>query len=76
MLVQIGSEEWGKNMKLRVLSSISSGNSYALISDNGEILAIEAGCKFMDFKKMIDWKIANVSGCIVSHEHGNMNIKY
>ncbi len=58
-------------MKLRVLGSSSSGNSYALISDNGEILAIEAGCKFLDFKKMIDWKIANVSGCIVSHEHGD-----
>lgn len=58
-------------MKLKVLGSGSSGNSYALIADNGEILAIEAGCKFLDFKKMIDWKIANVSGCIVSHEHGD-----
>ena len=29
-------------MKLRVLGSSSSGNSYALIADNGEILAIEA----------------------------------
>lgn len=56
-------------MKLRVLGSSSSGNSYALISDSGEILAIEAGCKFLDFKKMIDWKISNVVGCIVSHEH-------
>lgn len=58
-------------MKLKVLGSGSSGNSYALIADNGEILAIEAGCKFLDFKKMIDWKIENVSGCIVSHEHGD-----
>lgn len=58
-------------MKLKVLGSGSSGNSYALIADNGEILAIEAGCKFLDFKKMIDWKIANVVGCIVSHEHGD-----
>lgn len=58
-------------MKLKVLGSGSSGNSYALIADNGEILAIEAGCKFLDFKKMIDWKISNVVGCIVSHEHGD-----
>lgn len=56
-------------IKLKVLGSGSSGNSYALIADNGEILAIEAGCKFMDFKKMIDWKISNVVGCIVTHEH-------
>lgn len=60
--------EWLK-IKLKVLGSGSSGNSYALIADNGEILAIEAGCKFMDFKKMIDWKISNVVGCIVTHEH-------
>lgn len=58
-------------MRLKVLGSGSSGNSYALIADNGEILAIEAGCKFMDFKKMIDWKISDVVGCIVSHEHGD-----
>ena len=58
-------------MVLKVLGSGSSGNSYALIDDNGEILAIEAGCKFLDFKKMIDWKISDVIGCIVSHEHGD-----
>ena len=58
-------------MKLRVLGSSSSGNSYALISNSGEILAIEAGCRFLDFKKMIDWKISDVAGCIVSHEHGD-----
>lgn len=58
-------------MKLKVLGSGSSGNSYTLIADNGEILAIEAGCKFMDFKKMIDWRISDVAGCIVSHEHGD-----
>lgn len=58
-------------IKLKVLGSGSSGNSYALIADNGEILAIEAGCKFMDFKKMIDWRISDVAGCIVSHEHGD-----
>lgn len=61
----------GEEMKLKVLGSGSSGNSYALIADNGEILAIEAGCKFMDFKKMIDWKVSDVVGCIASHEHGD-----
>lgn len=58
-------------MLLRCCGSGSSGNSYALISNTGEILSIEAGCKFLDFKKMIDWKISNVVGCIVSHEHGD-----
>ena len=58
-------------MLMRCLGSSSEGNSYALISSSGEILAIEAGCRFMDFEKMIDWKISNVVGCIVSHEHGD-----
>lgn len=58
-------------MLMRCCGSSSAGNSYALISNSGEILAIEAGCKFMDFKKMIDWRISDVAGCIVSHEHGD-----
>lgn len=58
-------------MLMRCCGSSSAGNSYALISSGGEILAIEAGCKFLDFEKMIDWKISNVVGCIVSHEHGD-----
>lgn len=56
-------------MILKILGSGSSGNSYALIADNGEVLAIEAGCKFLDFKKTVNWEISNVAGCIVSHEH-------
>ena len=58
-------------MLMRCCGSSSAGNSYALISGSGEILAIEAGVKFMDFKKMIDWRISDVAGCIVSHEHGD-----
>ena len=57
-------------MLMRCCGSSSAGNSYALISNSGDILAIEAGCKFLDFKKMIDWRIYDVAGCIVSHEHG------
>lgn len=57
-------------MLMRCCGSSSAGNSYALISNNGEILAIEAGVNFMEFKKIIDWRISDVVGCIVSHEHG------
>nr|DAZ48089.1 MAG TPA: tRNase Z endonuclease [Caudoviricetes sp.] len=57
-------------MLLRCCGSSSAGNSYALISSSGEILAIEAGVKFTDFKKMINWRVSDMVGCIVSHEHG------
>ena len=57
-------------MKLKVVNSNSSGNSYAL--DTGEeILLIEAGCKMADVKKSIDYRLADVVGCIVTHEHGD-----
>jgi phosphoribosyl 1,2-cyclic phosphodiesterase len=57
-------------MKLKVVNSNSSGNSYAL--DAGEeILLIEAGCKMADVKKAIDYRLADVVGCIVTHEHGD-----
>jgi phosphoribosyl 1,2-cyclic phosphodiesterase len=57
-------------MKLNVVNSNSSGNSYAL--DTGEeILLIEAGCKMADVKKAIDYRLADVVGCIVTHCHGD-----
>ena len=57
-------------MFMRCCGSSPAGNSYALISSSGEILAIEAGCKFLDFKKMIDRRRSDVAGCIGAHEHG------
>lgn len=59
-------------MKLRVIGSSSSGNSYLLQSETtGEVLAIEAGVKFDRVKKALDYKINGIVGCIVSHEHGD-----
>lgn len=56
-------------MKLYIFGSSSSGNGYALISDDGEIFLIEAGIKTRDMKKGIGYRIGAVSGCIVSHTH-------
>ena len=55
-------------MLLRVASSSSDGNSYAIETDN-EILLIEAGVKVSDIKKMIDFRIDKVKGLLVSHKH-------
>lgn len=46
------------------------GNAYALDSGT-EILLLEAGCKMADVKRAIDFRLANVVGCIVSHVHGD-----
>ena len=57
-------------MELKVIGSNSAGNCYAL--DTGsEILLLEAGCKYKDMAKAIDYRIDEVVGCLVSHEHGD-----
>ena len=57
-------------MKLRCCGTGSSGNCYSLISDTGEILLIECGVdKWSDILKMIDYRISDVSGCILTHCH-------
>lgn len=56
-------------MLLKVCETGSSGNGYA-IDCNGEILILEAGCKFIHMKRMLDYDISRISGLFVSHEHG------
>lgn len=59
-------------MKLHIIGSSSSGNSYLLQSETtGEVLAIEAGCKFDKVKQALDFNISHIIGCIISHEHGD-----
>ena len=58
-------------MKLHVLGSSSSGNCYLFQSEKtGEVLAVEAGVKFNKVKKVLDFNLNSIVGCIVSHEHG------
>jgi phosphoribosyl 1,2-cyclic phosphodiesterase len=57
-------------MELKVVNSNSIGNAYALDAGN-EILLLEAGCRMAFVKRAIDYRIANVVGCILSHEHGD-----
>lgn len=55
-------------MELKIIGSGSSGNAYALIAENS-ILLIEAGCRLMEVKKAIDFKLSKVEGLIYSHQH-------
>lgn len=47
----------------------SSGNCYALMDSHGQVLLIEAGIPYTRIAKLIDWRIKNVVGCIVTHSH-------
>ncbi len=57
-------------MKFRVLDSGSSGNCYLLESDT-EVLIIEAGIKFKEVKKAIDFEVGKIVGLICSHVHSD-----
>lgn len=54
-------------MKLIIIGSSSQGNSYAIQSDSGEILLIEAVVPLKEVKKAIGYKTSKVVGCIISH---------
>lgn len=55
-------------MKLKVISSGSSGNAYIL--DNGnERLLLECGVKWSEIVKSLGYSLVGISGCLVSHRH-------
>ena len=55
-------------MKLKVLSSNSSGNAY-ILEDKDEILLIECGVSFKKIKEGINFDLNKVVGVLISHEH-------
>lgn len=55
-------------MKLKVVGSGSHGNCY-LLETRTEVLMIEAGVKFSEVKKALNFDISKIVGCLVTHEH-------
>jgi len=56
--------------RLITIGSSSAGNSYA-IDTGSEILLLEAGIKMAEVKRAIDFRLADVVGCVCSHVHGD-----
>ena len=57
-------------MQLKILGSSSAGNCY--IFDNGnECLLLECGVHYRDIQVAVDFDMNKISGCLVSHEHGD-----
>lgn len=57
-------------MKMTVVGSGSSGNCYVLQNEK-TALVIEAGMKLALAKQYLDWNLAKVAGCIISHQHND-----
>lgn len=58
-------------MNLLVLGSSSAGNAYLLTATNGERLLIECGVRHADLLRAMDFDLTRLSGCLLSHEHGD-----
>lgn len=60
-------------MVLKVLGSSSSGNCYILESDT-EALIIEAGVRFMEVKKVLDFNVRKIKAVIITHIHSDHHL--
>jgi len=57
-------------MKLKIISTGSVGNCYVL-QHGINYLVIDCGVKFEQLKKGVDFKLSQVSGVLISHQHGD-----
>lgn len=55
-------------MKLKIIGTGSKGNAY-ILGNGDEALLIECGVNIKDIKKLLDFDLSKVVGCIVTHEH-------
>lgn len=56
-------------MKLKCISTGSSGNCYLLQADSGETLILDCGIPIKEIKKGLNWNIKDVVGVICTHKH-------
>ena len=58
-------------MELTVIGSSSSGNGYVLRASGGEAVIIECGMPLQLVKKAVGYRVSDIKGIIVTHEHGD-----
>lgn len=56
-------------MTLDILATGSSGNCYILTDSDGQVLILDVGIKFERIMNGIDFKLNNIEGICVTHEH-------
>ena len=57
-------------MKFIPLASSSHGNAY-LVEDGETRLLLECGVTWSKLKKLSGYYLSNISGCLITHEHGD-----
>ena len=57
-------------MEIKILGSGSKGNCY-WVSDGWSSVLLDAGLPFREIQRGTDFKIAELSACLITHEHGD-----
>lgn len=55
---------------IQSFGSSSAGNCYHVTDGRTELL-LEAGIRFADIRKALDFRVTRLAGCIVTHNHGD-----
>ena len=56
-------------MKLKCISTGSTGNCYTLTSESGETLILDCGIPIKEIKKGLNWNVKDVVGVLCTHKH-------
>ncbi|WP_103110654.1 MBL fold metallo-hydrolase [Brevibacillus reuszeri] len=57
-------------IQINPLGSSSAGNAY-YITDGHTALLLEAGIRFKDIQRALNYQTAQIAGCLITHEHGD-----
>lgn len=57
-------------IEITALASSSKGNCYR-VTDGSTTLLLECGIRYKDIQKGFNFKMSEVAGCLVTHEHGD-----
>jgi phosphoribosyl 1,2-cyclic phosphodiesterase len=57
-------------ISIRSFGSSSAGNCY-YVTDGHTPLLLEAGIKFKDIQRELNFQTSSIAGCLISHEHGD-----
>ncbi|HAB9977049.1 TPA_asm: MBL fold metallo-hydrolase [Listeria monocytogenes] len=57
-------------MEIQTIASGSKGNAYVISSGRSKLL-VECGINFDVIRKALNFDLSDVSGCLISHEHGD-----
>lgn len=57
-------------IEITPLASSSAGNAYR-VTDGHTALLLEAGVRYRDIQRALEFRVSEIAGCLITHEHGD-----